>query len=70
MNIKDFFQRLNEEILNAKTKRTLRILTKRAKREVEAINLNPYISRSVKALSKREMNKSIRLIKSQMKKVI
>jgi hypothetical protein len=66
-NHKEFFDMLNRNIRNAKNKKTLKILEKQAKKYV--INIPSYADSRLKRECKKEMNRSMLLIKEMNKKL-
>jgi hypothetical protein len=66
-NHKDFFDNLNRNIREAKSRKTLKILEKQAKKYV--INIPSYADSKLKRECKSEMNRSMILIKEMYKKL-
>jgi len=66
-NHKEFFDNLNKNIREAKSRKTLKILEKQGKKYI--MHIPDYTDSKIKKDCKREMNESMKLIKKQYKKL-
>lgn len=67
--ITKFFNDLNEQIKFARSKRSLKLIWKRAKLFVKKVNSDDFASSSIKKRAKINMKKTQILIKKAMKKL-
>lgn len=70
MELNQFFKDLEKDIRHAKTKKTLKILSKRAKKKVREIESYPYSSSSMKNEANRKLKISLRDIKNKSKEIL
>jgi len=64
---KEFFDNLNRNIREAKSRKTLKILEKQGRRYV--INIPSYTDSKIKKEIKKEFKENLKLIKKQYKKL-
>lgn len=67
MEINEFFNELNYSIQNAKTKKTLRVLSRRAKKFTNEASTSPYCDKVTKKVVKTKYRESLNNIKIKTK---
>jgi len=69
MTIKQEFSDLRRLLKNARTKRSLRVVKKKAKKAKEDVETSPYTTSKQERLAKKEYKNIMKQLKKKMKKI-